>query len=263
MTAPSLPEHRPHGHFRTDDPSRSAGSPSPPPRSPPGRTSWPSRRARSGRAGRRASASRSASPAGALLWAFLSAAGTGVLFERYPGALRALGLIGGTYLCWLGFKGLRSAWRGGGGVVAAAESRGAVADVGYGLAVTLSNPKVAFVWASLATFVAPATAGSPTTLALFAHRYRRPRLRDLRRLRLAVLGPGRPRAARPLRAPRRRRRVRHAVHGARRVARRRRRVGFQEAARPRGKPPWRTKDRTSCASRACSATRRGRRCCSR
>ena len=106
--------------------------------------------------------------AGALLWAFLSAAGTGVLFERYPGALRALGLIGGTYLCWLGFKGLRSAWRGGGGVVAAAESRGAVADVGYGLAVTLSNPKVAFVWASLATFVAPATAGSPATLALFA-----------------------------------------------------------------------------------------------
>ena len=106
--------------------------------------------------------------AGALLWAFLSAAGTGVLFERYPEALRALGLIGGTYLCWLGFKGLRSAWRGGSGVVAAAGSRGAAADVGYGLAVTLTNPKVAFVWASLATFVAPATSGSPTMLALFA-----------------------------------------------------------------------------------------------
>ena len=73
----------------------------------------------------------------------------------------------GAWLCWLGAKGLRSAWRGGTGVVGPADSRGPVADVGYGLAVTLTNPKVALVWASLATFVAPAI-GSVRMLALFA-----------------------------------------------------------------------------------------------
>ena len=104
---------------------------------------------------------------GACLWALLSAAGTGALFARFPEALRALGLLGGAYLCWLGAKGLRSAWRGGTGVVGPADGRGPVADLGYGLAVTLTNPKVALVWASLATFVAPAI-GSVSMLALFA-----------------------------------------------------------------------------------------------
>ena len=104
---------------------------------------------------------------GACLWALLSAAGTGALFARFPEALRALGLLGDAYLCWLGAKGLHSAWRGGTGVVGPADSRGRVADVGYGLAVTLTNPKVALVWASLATFMAPAI-GSVRMLAPFA-----------------------------------------------------------------------------------------------
>ena len=105
---------------------------------------------------------------GAFLWALMSAAGSGALFARFPDALRVLGLLGGGYLCWLGeIKGLRSAWHGGTGMVTAAGSRGALADVGYGFAVTMTNPKVALVWASLATFVAPATA-SPPMLVLFA-----------------------------------------------------------------------------------------------
>ena len=104
---------------------------------------------------------------GACLWALLSAAGAGALFERFPGALRALSLLGGAYLCLLGARGLRSAWRGGTGAVAAAAGRSPAADVGHGLAVTMTNPKVALVWASLATFVAPATASLPM-LGLFA-----------------------------------------------------------------------------------------------
>ena len=104
---------------------------------------------------------------GAFLWALASAAGVDALFERVPGALRALELAGGAYLCWLGFKGLRSAWRGGTGTVAAVASGGAAADVAHGLAVTLTNPKVALVWIALAAFVAPAI-GSPAALLLFA-----------------------------------------------------------------------------------------------
>ena len=105
--------------------------------------------------------------AGAFLWALASAAGVGALFERVPGALRALELAGGAYLGWLGFRGLRSAWRGGAGTVAPVRSRGAAADVAHGLAVTLTNPKVALVWIALAAFVAPAI-GSPAALLLFA-----------------------------------------------------------------------------------------------
>ena len=105
--------------------------------------------------------------AGAFLWALASAAGVDALFERVPGALRALELTGGAYLGWLGFKGLRSAWRGGRGTIGPAKSRGAARDVGHGLAVTLSNPKVALVWAALGTLVGPATA-SVGPLLLFA-----------------------------------------------------------------------------------------------
>lgn len=104
---------------------------------------------------------------GAFLWAILAAAGLGQLLERVPELIRVLSWIGGAYLGWLGFKGLRSAWRGGGGTIGRSDSRGAMSDVGHGLAVTLSNPKVALVWLALGTLVGPATA-SIGWLLLFA-----------------------------------------------------------------------------------------------
>lgn len=103
---------------------------------------------------------------GALLWAVLTLAGLGQLMTRFPGALRALGLIGGAYLCWLGFKGLRSAWRGGQGSIGASSSRGPVTDVVHGLAVTLSNPKAALMWLALGTLMGPAI-DSVAALLLF------------------------------------------------------------------------------------------------
>jgi len=74
---------------------------------------------------------------GAFVWAILCAAGLGHLMSRFPEALTVLSWIGGGYLCWLGFKGLRSAWRGGEGVIGRTGSRGAATDVAHGLAVTL------------------------------------------------------------------------------------------------------------------------------
>lgn len=38
-------------------------------------------------------------------WAMLTALGFGVLFEKFPVLLRFLGVVGGLYLGWLGYKG--------------------------------------------------------------------------------------------------------------------------------------------------------------
>ncbi|MEM0978511.1 MAG: LysE family translocator [Pseudomonadota bacterium] len=94
---------------------------------------------------------------GGFFWAMLTAYGLGLLFEAYPMLLRALGLCGGAYLAWLGFKGWRSALRGGGSEIAPKASGGFWGDLGYGLIVTATNPKVALLWASLSTFVAGVT----------------------------------------------------------------------------------------------------------
>ena len=94
---------------------------------------------------------------GGFFWAMLTAYGLGFLFEAYPTLLRVLGLCGGAYLAWLGFKGWRSALRGGASGVKPKSSSGFWGDLGYGLIVTATNPKVALLWASLSTFVAGVT----------------------------------------------------------------------------------------------------------
>ena len=94
---------------------------------------------------------------GAFGWAMLCALGFGALFEAVPVLLRILGLLGGVYLAWLGFKGWRAALTGQGGEIAPQPGRGLRADLLHGLVVTATNPKVALLWASLATFVTEAT----------------------------------------------------------------------------------------------------------
>ena len=104
---------------------------------------------------------------GAFGWAMLCALGLGALFDAAPALLRVLGLLGGAYLAWLGFKGWRAALTGQGGEIAPRPGRGLRADLLHGLVVTATNPKVALLWASLATFVAGATT-TWATLGLFA-----------------------------------------------------------------------------------------------
>lgn len=93
---------------------------------------------------------------GAFLWAFLTAVGLGALFSVYPILLRILGVVGGAYLVWLGFKGWRAALTGQGGQIKAVEGKGIRSDFSHGLMVTATNPKVVLLWASLSTFVGPA-----------------------------------------------------------------------------------------------------------
>lgn len=93
---------------------------------------------------------------GAFLWSFLTAVGLGTLFTAFPVLLRIMGLFGGAYLLWLGFKGWRAALTGKGGQIAPVAGRGVLADFLHGLTVTSTNPKVALLWASLSTFAGPA-----------------------------------------------------------------------------------------------------------
>ncbi|MCV6574504.1 MAG: LysE family translocator [Cohaesibacter sp.] len=100
-------------------------------------------------------------------WAMLTALGLGTLFEAFPVLLRVLGLVGGLYLGWLGYKGWRAAITGGSGEIAPQTGEGLWRDVRYGLVVTATNPKVALLWASLSTFVGGQTT-SLSLLLLFA-----------------------------------------------------------------------------------------------
>jgi threonine/homoserine/homoserine lactone efflux protein len=104
---------------------------------------------------------------GAFGWALLTALGLGVLFEAAPRLLTTLGLAGGAYLTWLGVKGWRAALTGQGGEIKPVAGRGLRTDFLHGLIVTATNPKVALLWASLATFVGGATTAWPALL-LFA-----------------------------------------------------------------------------------------------
>lgn len=104
---------------------------------------------------------------GAFFWAMLSALGLGALFASFPELLSVLGIAGGAYLLWLGFKGWRAALTGAPGEIAPKQGASLRGDAFHGLIVTITNPKVAMLWASLATFVGGATASLPS-LIVFA-----------------------------------------------------------------------------------------------
>jgi threonine/homoserine/homoserine lactone efflux protein len=96
-------------------------------------------------------------------WAMMTTLGFGALFDKFPILVRILGVIGGLYLSWLGYKGWRAAITGAAGEIAPQTGQGAWRDVRYGLAVTATNPKVALFWASLSTFVGGQTTSMQTT----------------------------------------------------------------------------------------------------
>lgn len=104
---------------------------------------------------------------GAFFWALSMSYGMAALFEAYPQSLRVLGVLGGLYLLYLGWKSLRSALRSRGGDIAASGDIGGARAFLKGLAVTATNPKVALFWASIATYVTSVTT-SDLLLVLFA-----------------------------------------------------------------------------------------------
>ncbi|KRA50191.1 LysE family translocator [Devosia sp. Root635] len=91
---------------------------------------------------------------GTLVWAAMAALGLGAVFAAVPALLTALKFIGGAYLCYMGFRGLRAVLRGTDSALRA-ETR-PLSDLAAwrrGLFVVLTNPKALLMWLALATFL--------------------------------------------------------------------------------------------------------------
>lgn len=88
------------------------------------------------------------------IYAAATAWGLGALVAHYPGAFRAVMLLGAVYLAWLGYKALRSGHGGALEMQGASTSRSMAAR--DGLLVALANPKlILFFVALLSQFITP------------------------------------------------------------------------------------------------------------
>ena len=91
---------------------------------------------------------------GTLVWAAMVSLGLGAVFAAVPALLTALKFIGGAYLCYMGFRGLRAALRGTEAALRA-ETR-PLSDLAAwrrGFFVVMTNPKALLMWMALATFL--------------------------------------------------------------------------------------------------------------
>lgn len=91
---------------------------------------------------------------GAMLWSLLAALGMGALFAALPALLTLLKVVGGLYLLYLGWRGLRSAWRG--AETRIRNGRPAISGMAAwrrGFLVVMTNPKAALMWVAVTTFL--------------------------------------------------------------------------------------------------------------
>lgn len=90
-----------------------------------------------------------------LIWALAGLFGLAWFIERFPGAFRAVEVLGGVYLIWRGIVLLRAAWAGGPGVLRTLHPTGDFTPrTAYraGFLTNMSNPKtLAFVASLFAT----------------------------------------------------------------------------------------------------------------
>jgi len=103
---------------------------------------------------------------GLLVWTAAAAIGVAALLEANAFAFTLVKLAGASYLCYLGVRGLISAWRAGGGNVQIPENRFSILRVnspyGQGFLSNILNPKIAILFTSLIPqFIIP---GSSVTL---------------------------------------------------------------------------------------------------
>lgn len=91
---------------------------------------------------------------GTLVWAALVSLGLGAVLAAVPSLLTALKFIGGAYLCYMGFRGLRAALRGGEAALRpATRPLSDSAAWRRGFFVVMTNPKALLMWMALATFL--------------------------------------------------------------------------------------------------------------
>lgn len=103
---------------------------------------------------------------GTLVWAALVSLGLGAVFATVPALLTALKFIGGAYLCYMGFRGLRAVLRGTEAALRA-ETR-PLSDLAAwrrGFFVVMTNPKALLMWMAIATFLFGAGLGAVQVLA--------------------------------------------------------------------------------------------------
>ncbi len=103
---------------------------------------------------------------GTLVWAALVALGLGAVFASAPALLTVLKFIGGAYLCYMGYRGLRAAMRGGEATLRA-ETRPLSDFAAWrrGFFVVMTNPKALLMWMAIATFLFGAGLGAGQVFA--------------------------------------------------------------------------------------------------
>ena len=89
----------------------------------------------------------------AVIWSLAMFLGVATLLAAYPSAVRALSFAGAAYLSFLAFKGFRSALSSGTLVMASKDVYGSRKAWLRGLTVSVTNPKAALFYASLAVFI--------------------------------------------------------------------------------------------------------------
>lgn len=103
---------------------------------------------------------------GTLVWAALVSLGLGVIFAAIPALLTLLKFIGGAYLCYLAYRGLRAAI-GGSTARLRAETRELSDFAAWrrGFFVVMTNPKAVLMWMAIATFLFGSGLGGLQVLA--------------------------------------------------------------------------------------------------
>ena len=104
---------------------------------------------------------------GSMLWSVLAALGMGALFSAIPPLLTALKFLGGAYLLYMGWRGLRAAWRGIEAKVTAGNRPKLTAPAAWrrGFIVVMTNPKAAMMWVAITTLLYGAGMGNVQVLA--------------------------------------------------------------------------------------------------
>ena len=91
---------------------------------------------------------------GMLVWSLATAYGLAKLLETFPYSLTAMRFLGGGYLLWMAFKGLRAALANKPGRInPTGEELSGIRAWTKGLLVVLTNPKAAIMWVAVATFL--------------------------------------------------------------------------------------------------------------
>ena len=91
---------------------------------------------------------------GMLVWSLATAYGLATLLEWFPHSLTAMRIVGGGYLLWLAYKGIRAAIANKPGSIQAARKPLSNGQAWLrGFLVLLTNPKAVMMWAAVATFL--------------------------------------------------------------------------------------------------------------